>query len=55
MALAESDQWHPGNAKALGDEAMSIMKSSADPSMVQESDTSLSAMSTKTSKAFSSL
>lgn len=25
MALAKSDQWHPGNAEALGDEAMSIM------------------------------
>lgn len=55
MAFAESDQWHLRNAKALGDEVMSIMKSPAGPSMIQEGTTLLSAMGTEASKVFSSL
>lgn len=35
MVLAEGDQWHPGNAEALGDEGMAITKSSLSPGVVQ--------------------
>lgn len=31
MVLAEGDQWHPGNAEALGDEGMATTKSSLGP------------------------
>ena len=55
MALAESDQWHSRSAEALGDEVMSIMKSSVGPSMVQVGAALLPAKDTETSKAFSSL
>jgi len=54
MALAKSDQWHSRKAEALGDEVMSIMKSSAPPGMVQVGAASLPAKGTRTSKAFSS-
>lgn len=35
MVLAESDQWHPGNAETLGDEGMASTKSSLGPGVVQ--------------------
>lgn len=35
MVLAENDQWHPGNAEALGDEGMAITRSSLGPGVVQ--------------------
>lgn len=55
MALAECDQWYPGNAEALGDEVMSIMKSSAGPGMVQVGATLLPAKDTEKSETFSSI
>lgn len=54
MALAESDQWHPRNVEALGDEVMSIMKSSLGPGRVQVGAASLPVKDTETSEAFSS-
>lgn len=35
MVLAENDQWHPGNAEALGDEGTAITRSSLGPGVVQ--------------------
>lgn len=35
MVIAEGDQWHPGNAEALGDEGMATMKSLLGPGVVQ--------------------
>lgn len=52
MVLAEGDQWHSGNAEALGDEGRAITKSSLGPGVVQ---VGASCEGHQTGKVFSSL